>query len=288
MKEFDTRIDYYPTHEHEGIKYRRGHVLPFGATMVPKGVNFSVYSSTATTCSLVLFEKGEPTPYAEIPFPEELRIGNVYSMIVFDLDVERLEYGYRMDGPFDAKAGLRYDKTKILSDPYAKTIGGRNTWMGEPNWDNIYPFRSRLVFEDFDWEEDKPLELPIEDLVIYEMHVRSFTCHETSGVKFKGTFAGLREKIPYLKDLGVNCIELMPVYEFDEFDNDRVNPTNGDRLMNYWGYSTLGFFAPKSGYAATGRYGMQRDEFKNLVKELHRAGIAVVLDVVFNHTAEGN
>lgn len=285
---FDTRIDYYPTHEHEGIKYRRGHVLPFGATMVPNGVNFSIYSSAAYSCTLVLFEKGADHPYAEIEFPEEFRIGNTYSMIVFDLDFESLEYGYRMDGPFNPEAGHRFDKTKILSDPYAKAIGGRDKWMAPPNWDNIYPHRSRLLFEDFDWESDMPLETPIEDLVVYESHVRSFTNHPSSGVKNKGTFAGIREKIPYLLDLGINCLELMPIYEFDEYEHSKVNPANGEMLVNYWGYSTLNFFAPKSGYAATGKYGMQVDELKTLIKELHKNGIEVLLDVVFNHTAEGD
>ncbi len=285
---FDTRIDYYPTHEHEGIKYRRGHVLPFGATMVPNGVNFSIYSSAAYSCTLVLFEKGAPQPYTEITFPEEFRIGNTYSMIVFDLDFETLEYGYRMDGPFEPEAGHRFDKTKILSDPYAKAIGGRDKWMDPPDWDNIYPHRSRLVFEDFDWETDMPLETPIEDLVVYEAHVRSFTKHDSSGVKNKGTFAGIREKIPYLLDLGINCLELMPIYEFDEYEHSKTNPETGEMLINYWGYSTLNFFAPKSGYAATGKYGMQVDELKTLIKELHKNGIEVLLDVVFNHTAEGD
>lgn len=285
---FDTRIDYYPTHEHEGIKYRRGHVLPFGATMVPNGVNFSIYSSAAHSCTLVLFEKGADQPYTEIIFPEEFRIGNTYSMIVFDLDFESLEYGYRMDGLFAPEAGHRFDKSKILSDPYAKAIGGRDKWMDPPNWDNIYPHRSRLVFEDFDWEDDKALETPIEDLIIYESHVRSFTVHPSSGVKNKGTFAGIREKIPYLLDLGINCLELMPIYEFDEYEHSKVNPETGEMLVNYWGYSTLNFFAPKSGYAATGKWGMQVDELKTLIKELHKNGIEVLLDVVFNHTAEGD
>jgi glycogen operon protein len=285
---FDTRIDYYPTHEHEGIKYRRGHVLPFGATMVPNGVNFSIYSSAAHSCTLVLFEKGADQPYTEIIFPEEFRIGNTYSMIVFDLDFETLEYGYRMDGPFNPETGHRFDKTKILSDPYAKAIGGRDKWLDPPNWDNIYPHRSRLVFEDFDWETDKPLETPIEDLVVYEAHVRGFTRHESSGVKNKGTFAGIREKIPYLIDLGINCLELMPIYEFDEYEHSKTNPETGELLINYWGYSTLNFFAPKSGYAATGKYGMQVDELKTLIKDLHKNGIEVLLDVVFNHTAEGD
>ena len=288
MAEFDTRIDYYPPHEFEGIKYRRGHVLPFGATMVPNGVNFSIYSSASTSCTLVLFEKNAEQPFAEIPFPKEFMIGNVYSMIVFDLDYETLEYGYRMDGPFEPEIGHRFDKGKILSDPYAKAIGGRDTWLAPPNWDKLYPFRSRLVFEDFDWEEDKPLETPIEDLIVYEMHVRSFTNHPTSGVKFKGTFTGLKEKIPYLLELGINCVELMPIYEFDEYEHSKKDPETGELLVNYWGYSTLNFFAPKSGYAATGKYGMQVDELKTLIKELHNNGIEVLLDVVFNHTAEGD
>lgn len=288
MAEYDLRIDYYPTHEHQGVKYRRGHVLPFGATMVPNGVNFSVYSSASTSCSLVMFEKGEPQPFAEIPFPEEFRIGNVYCMIVFDLDFESLEYGYRMDGPHDPANGHRFDKSKILSDPYAKAVGGRDTWMAPPNWDNIYPFRSRLVFEDFDWEHDRPLQIPIEDLVIYEMHVRSFTMHPSSGARYKGTFAGIREKIPYLKELGVNCVELMPIYEFDEWEHSKLHPDTGEQLVNYWGYSTLNFFSPKAGYAASGKLGMQVDELKTLIKDLHSNGIEVFLDVVFNHTAEGD
>lgn len=288
MAEFDVRIDYYPTHEHEGIKYRRGRVLPFGATMVPNGVNFSIYSSAVYSCTLVLFKKGADKPYAEIDFPEDFRIGHTYSMVVFDLDVENLEYGYRMDGPFNPEEGHRFDKNKILSDPYAKAIGGRDQWLAPPNWDNIYPHRSRLVFEDFDWEGDKPLETPIEDLVVYEAHVRGFTNHPSSGVKNKGTFAGVTEKIQYLLDLGINCIELMPIYEFDEYEHSKENPETGELLVNYWGYSTLNFFAPKSGYAATGKYGMQVDELKTLIKELHKNGIEVMLDVVFNHTAEGD
>ncbi|WP_031528068.1 glycogen debranching protein GlgX [Dyadobacter crusticola] len=284
----DIRIDYYPTHEQQGIKFRRGHVLPFGATIVPNGINFSIYSSEAIDCTLVLFERGEAQPFAEIRFPEEFRTGNVYSMIVFDLDYERLEYGYRMDGPFKPEEGHRFDKNIILSDPYAKAIAGRDTWLATPNWDNIYPYRSRLVFEDFDWENDHPLETPIEDLVIYEMHVRGFTQHPSSNVKNPGTFAAIRSKIAYLKELGINCVELMPIYEFDEWENSRENPATGGLIVNFWGYSTVNFFSPKAGYAATGKFGMQVDELKTLVKELHKNGIEVMLDVVFNHTAEGD
>ncbi len=281
------RVDAYPTHEYEGFKLRPGKPFPFGATFVPGGVNFSIYSSHATSCKLVLFNKGEAQPKVEIPFPQEFRIGDVFSMVVFDLDYENIEYGYRMDGPFDPQQGHRFDASKILLDPYAKAISGRDVWGKPPNWDNIFPHRSLLVFDDFDWDDDRPLEIPMEDLVIYEMHVRSFTRHPSSGVKFPGTFAGIRQKLPYLKDLGVNCIELMPIYEFDEFENSRISPETGETLMNYWGYSTVGFFAPKSGLAATGKLGMQVDELKALIKELHRNGIEVFLDVVFNHTAEG-
>lgn len=284
----DSRIDYYPTHEHDGIKFRRGHAMPFGATMVAGGVNFSIYSSASTACTLVLFERGAEKPYAEIPFPDEFRIGNVYCMTVFDIDYERLEYGYRMDGPFNPEVGQRFNPSVILSDPYAKVIGGRDTWMAKPDWNNIYQYRSRIAFEDFDWEHDHPLETPIEDLVIYEMHVRGFTQHESSGLKNRGTFSAIRSKIPYLKELGVNCIELLPIYEFDEWENSRENPVTGETLVNYWGYSTVNFFSPKAAYAATGKFGMQVDELKTLIKDLHKNGIEVMLDVVFNHTAEGD
>lgn len=288
MSGINPRIDFYPTHTHQGYRMRIGDVFPFGATLVPNGVNFSVYSSHARSCTLVLYRKGEREPLVEIPFLPEFRIGNVYTMTVFDLDVETLEYGYRMDGPWAPEHGFRFDASKVLMDPYARVIGGRDVWGVTPDWDDPYQHRARLAFNDFDWEGDLPLEIPIEDLVVYETHVRSFTRHQSAGVKFPGTFAGLREKIPYLKELGINCIELMPVYEFDEFEHSRPNPETGELLVNYWGYSTVGFFAPKAGFAATGRLGMQVDELKTLVKELHKAGIEVWLDVVFNHTAEGD
>lgn len=284
------RIDVHPTHKYESFKLRCGKPYPFGATLVPGGVNFSIYSSLATSCTLVLFQKHAKEPMAEIPFPEEFRIGNVYCMVVFDLDYENVEYGYRMDGPNDFQQGHWFDKTKILLDPYAKLIGGRDIWGVTPDWKDVYHHRAKIANEDFDWENDKALEIAPEDQIIYEMHVRSFTKSPSSGVreKFRGTFAGIREKIPYLKELGVNSIELMPIYEFDEFENSRPNPETGELLLNYWGYSTVGFFAPKAGFAATGKLGMQGDELKALVKELHKNGIEIILDVVFNHTAEGN
>ena len=161
------RIDIHPTHSHGDFKLRSGKPFPFGATMVSGGVNFSIFSSHATSCTLVLFQKGALKPMAEIPFPEEFRIGNVYCMIVFDLDVENIEYGYRMDGPNNFHEGQWFDKSKILMDPYAKLIGGRDVWGQTPNWDDIYQHRARIPYDDFDWENDRPLEIPPQDQIIY-------------------------------------------------------------------------------------------------------------------------
>lgn len=303
------RIDIYPTHVYEGFKLRPGRPFPFGAHLVPGGINFSVFSRQATYCSLVLFKKGAREPFVEIPFrgafqkPDtgepawgEFRIGNVFTMMVFDLDEEDLEYGYRMDGPGPrAQQGRpaihRFDPSNVILDPFAKAIGGRDVWGKQPNWAEPFQHRGRIVRDDFDWEADRPLEIPLEDLVVYEMHVRGFTRHPSSGVKHPGTFAGIRTKIPYLRELGVNCVELMPIFEFDEFENSKVNAETGELLLNYWGYSSVGFFAPKAGYAATGPLHdatMVADELKTTIRELHANGIEVILDVVFNHTAEGN
>lgn len=282
-----TRMDSEPTHELNGIKYRCGHVQPFGATIVySNAVNFSVFSKDAVSCELLLYHHDEEEPFAVIPFPDEFRIGNVFSMIVYDLDYEELEYGYRMDGPFDPENGYRFDKTKILLDPYAKMISGRDKWGKEPDFNRKFQHRGKVIPDDYDWEGDKPLEIPMNDLVIYEAHVRSFTKDDSSNAKYKGTFAGLIEKIPYLKELGVNCVELLPIFEFDEFEFSRV--VEGKKLYNYWGYSTVGFFAPKSGYSALGAMGLASEELKNTIKQFHLNGIEIILDVVFNHTAEGN
>ena len=281
------RIDEYPTHELNGIKYRVGRVQPFGASIVSEtAINFSIFSRDATGCELLLYHRGDAEPFVRLPFPEEFRIGNVYSMMVYGLDYEEVEYGYVFDGPYDPVNGYRFDRQKILLDPYAKLVSGRDVWGVEPDLQGEFQHRGCVILEDFDWEGDKPLEIPMKDLVIYEAHVRGFTKGASSGVKYKGTFAGLNEKIPYLQELGINCIELLPIFEFDEFENDRV--MDGKRLCNYWGYSTVCFYAPKAGYAAGGPLGLAADELKNLVKNLHRAGIEVMLDVVFNHTAEGS
>jgi isoamylase len=281
------RIDIYPTHRYENFLLRAGRPYPLGAGFVPGGVNFAIFSRHASECTLVLFEKGADTPLGEIPFPDEFRIGNVFAMVVFDLDYENIEYGYRFTGPYKPHEGHHFQKSRILLDPYARAISGRNVWGSPPANHTDFQHRGLLVYDDFDWVHDRMLEIPAEDLVIYEMHVRGFTRHESSGVKYPGTFAAIREKIPYLKELGVNCVELMPIHEFDEHKNIFINPETEEPLKNYWGYSTVGFFAPKAGYAATGRLGMQVDEFKALVKLLHQNGIEVILDVVFNHTGEG-
>ena len=278
-------VDSFPTHKIQDLEYRAGRVFPYGACIVGDAVNFSIFSKEATACSLVLFHHGAREPFVEIPFSEQFRIGDVYTMMVFGINIETTEYGYRFDGPYDPERGLLYDRTKILLDPYARSITGRSVWGREPDPGDPFVHRGQIIREDYDWEGDKPLEIPFRDLVIYEMHVRSATMHPSSGVKYPGTYAGLTGKIPYLKKLGVNCVELMPVFEFDEYEYSRV--IGGRRLFNYWGYSTVGFFAPKAGYAASAPYGLEVDEFKNMIRTFHRNGIEVILDVVFNHTAEG-
>ena len=280
------KIDTFPTDQAGDLAFRIGRVFPFGATITDGGVNFSIFSKEAESCTLVLYRRGEREPFAEIPFPEAFKIGDVYTMMVFGINVETTEYGYRFDGEYNPRKGLWFDPSKVLLDPYAKSVSGRRVWGIVPDEEDLPRQRGGFIFEDYEWNGDKPLELAQKDLVIYEMHVRSFTRHPSSGVRYGGTYAGILEKIPYLKELGVNCIELMPIFDFDEFENPRS--ADGRRLYNYWGYSTVGFFAPKAGYAASGPFGMEADELKNLVCHLHRNGIEVILDVVFNHTAEGN
>jgi glycogen operon protein len=279
------RIDSYPTESLAGYQVRPGRPLPFGAYLVPGGINFSVYSNHATDMTLVLFRRGEQQPLAELPFPPSFRVGSVFAMTVFGLAADEIEYGYRADGPFAPSEGHRFDPAALVSDPYARLLGGAEHWGAPPMRS---PLRSGVAYTDFDWDGDGPLHVRHEDLVIYELHVRGFTRHSSSAVAAPGTYAGLVEKIPYLTGLGVNCVELMPVFEFSELDNPRAEPESGRRLYNYWGYNPAGFFAPKASYAETGADGLQVDEFKNMIKQFHRAGIEVVLDVVFNHTAEGN
>ena len=283
----DARIDAYPTEHVAGYPVRPGRPLPLGATLVPGGVNFAVFSDRARAMTLVLFEAGADRPVAELPIPERFRVGSVFAITVFGLDPERLEYGFRAHGPEFPTPRDRFDPGVVLADPYARLVAGGEQWGARRPEGRVAPYRSRVLLDDFDWGGDTAPGIAPEDLVVYEMHVRGFTRHPSARVAAPGTYAGLREKIPYLADLGVNCVELLPVFEFDETDNPRTDG-RGRRLHDYWGYNTVGFFAPKAGYAATGRFGMQADEFKAMVKDLHAHGIEVLLDVVFNHTAEGN
>ena len=277
-------IHLIPMDHINGFDVRPGFYEINGATAIPGGVNFTVHSHGATAIELLLFHRTEEEPYAILRFPERYRIGNVYSMIVFKLNIEEFEYAYRVYGPNDPEKGLIFDPSKYLLDPYARAVTGQSKWGVSTSHGQHY--KARVVKDDFDWGNMERPRIPMEDLVIYELHVRGFTRHESSGVVHPGTFDGLREKIPYLKELGVNAVELMPIFEFDEMQDDRVY--EGRQLYNYWGYSTVSFFAPNTSYAAGVEYNREGNELKRLIKELNENGIEVFLDVVFNHTAEGN
>lgn len=267
-----------------GFQIRPGFFREFGAVAIPGGVNFTIHTHGATSCELLLFHRKAEEPYAVIPFPESYKIGFCYSMIVFDLDIEEFEYAYRLDGPYDEKKGLRFDKNKILLDPYARAVTGQSQWGHVNNAQHGY--RARVVQSNFDWGDQRHHSIPMEDLIIYELHVRGFTMDESSGVKHHGTFEGLRDKIPYLKELGVNAVELMPIFEFDEMRDVRLIDEN--ELIDFWGYNPVSFFAPNTSYCSSMEYNREGLELKTLIKDLHDNGIEVILDVVFNHTAEGN
>ena len=267
-----------------GFQVRPGFFRFFGATIIPGGVNFTIQSHGATSCELLLFHREAEEPFAALKFPDNYKIGFVYSMIVFGLDVEEFEYAYRLDGPYDEKKGLRFDKTKILLDPYARAVTGQSQWGCKNNPQHSY--RARVVQNNFDWGLERSEPIPMEDLVIYELHVRGFTKSHTSNVTCPGTFRGLEEKIPYLKKLGINAVELMPVFEFDEMRDARLIDEN--ELLDYWGYNPVCFFAPNTSYASGVEYNREGMELKHLIKALHDNEIDVILDVVFNHTAEGN
>ena len=252
--------------------------------MIPGGVNFTIQSHKATSCELLLFHREAEEPFAVLPFPDNYRIGFCYSMIVFGLDIEEFEYAYRLDGPYDEKMGLRFDRTKVLLDPYARAVTGQSHWGHKNNPQHGY--RARVVHSNFDWGQQRHTSIPMEDLIIYELHVRGYTKDASSGVKHPGTFDGLKEKIPYLKGLGVNAVELMPVFEFDEMRDARLIDEN--LLLDFWGYNPVSFFAPNTSYSSSKEYNREGMELKSLIKELHDQNMEVILDVVFNHTAEGN
>ncbi|MBW1823160.1 MAG: glycogen debranching protein GlgX [Deltaproteobacteria bacterium] len=288
------------------FQFHPGKPLPLGATLSEDGVQFSIFSRHATSVILQLFNKSEDqNPSFEIELdPEKNKTGDIWHVFVKRVNAGQL-YGYRVDGPYKPKAGMRFNKNKLLLDPYSRAVTGNFNWdLSDARGYDIHSPEGDLSFcsidsakgapkcivvdESFEWGDDRPLRIPLRDTIIYETHVRGLTCHPASQVKHPGTFQGVVEKIPYLKELGITAVELLPIQEFDESEITQKDPTSGKELMNYWGYSTLSFFAPKGRYSSSGTMGEQVVEFKKMVRELHRAGIEVILDVVFNHTAEGD
>ncbi len=270
----------------EGFKIRPGFFRMYGACVASNGVSFTINSHGATRCTLLLFKPQAPKPYARIPFPDSYRIGDTYSMLVYDIKPDEFEYAFSFDGPYEPAKGLLFNEENVLLDPYSRAVTGQRKWGEKPEGGKDFEYRARIVKSSFDWGNIKQLEQPFEDLVIYEIHVRGYTKDKSSGVSAPGTFAGLKDKIPYLKDLGINAVELMPIFEFDEMESARV--VDGVQLYNYWGYNTVSFFAPNTSYAFNEEHNHEGDELKSLIKALKENGIEVILDVVFNHTAEGN
>ena len=270
----------------EGFKIRPGFFRMYGACVASNGVSFTINSHGATRCTLLLFKPQASKPYARIPFPDSYRIGDTYSMLVFDIKPDEFEYAFSFDGPYEPAKGLLFNEENVLLDPYSRAVTGQRKWGEKPEGGKDFEYRARVVKSSFDWGNIKQLEQPFEDLVIYETHVRGYTKDKSSGVSAPGTFAGLKDKIPYLKDLGINAVELMPIFEFDEMESARV--VDDVQLYNYWGYNTVSFFAPNTSYAFNEEHNHEGDELKSLIKALKENGIEVILDVVFNHTAEGN
>ncbi len=269
------------------LEISRGHPSPLGTSIIRDGINFSVLSKHAQNVTLVLFDSGGYEPIVEIPLnPIENRTGQIWHVYIKGLE-QTVRYCYRIDSE-DQKTAM------LLLDPYAKAFSGASQW-GElyvrpgisPQRPQKNNRRTLIVDDEFDWEGDQPLNIPMADSIIYELHVRGYTRHSSSNVHHPGTFLGLTEKIPYLKALGVTAIELLPINEFEEFEN-RYHPETGEPLVNFWGYNSIGFFAPKASFAYSGRNSNQVREFKTMVKAFHNAGMEIILDIVFNHTAEGN
>ncbi|MCL2244598.1 MAG: glycogen debranching protein GlgX [Treponema sp.] len=284
-----------------------GKALPHGATLTHEGVNFSIFSRNATMITLILFESSEPgSKWIEIPLDKTgNKTGNIWHCFIKHLKAG-VCYLYRADGPYVPEKGLRFNPHVTLLDPYAKALTDISNWdfgkcagynPEEPGHDLAYTYIDDIAHmprcividdDDFDWQGDSPINYPLRFSVIYETHVKGLTANPNSGVKYPGTYRGVIEKIPFFKDLGITSIEFLPVHEFNVNENQRCNPRTGEKLINYWGYSTVAFFAPKGSYAADQSPGGQVREFKEMVRELHKAGIEVILDIVFNHTAEGN
>ncbi len=268
---------------------RQGQTYPLGATVYPDGVNFCLYSKYAQNVELLLFDDAlAPKPSRTISLDlKQNKTFHYWHIFVQNLKAGQI-YAYRVHGPFIPKQGWRFDGSKVLLDPYAKDIVGEEIYDRQaaikPGDNCAKALRGAVIdYSSYDWQGDKPLRIPYSESVIYELHVEGFTRHPNSGItpEKRGKFAGLTEKIPYLKNLGITAVELLPIHYFDPED---ARPG----LTNYWGYSTIGFFAPYRGYSSRKDVLGPLDEFRDMVKALHRAGIEVILDVVFNHTAEGN
>ena len=283
-----------------------GRPYPLGATLLPGGVHFGLVSRHATRVWIQIYDRAQdPRPNLEIELnAAEHRTGDVWHADIHGLAAGAI-YMFRVDGPFEPHNGLRFAPACPLLDPYARALTGGFEWHLEdarayPDTDDTdVDLRRRgpagaarlpkciVVDPDFDWQGDRPLNYPLSETVIYETHVKGFTAHPSSGVQFPGTYRGLIEKIPYLQELGITSVELLPVHDFDGSDR-RTDPRTGKPPANYWGYNSLAFFAPKADYAVDGTSGGQVHEFKTMVRALHAAGIEVILDVVFNHSGEGN
>ncbi|XP_058732183.1 isoamylase 1, chloroplastic isoform X3 [Vicia villosa] len=275
----------------------RGFPSPFGATAQEDGVNFAVYSLNAQSATLCLFtlsdfKNNKVTEYIALD-PLLNKTGCVWHVFLKG-DFKDMLYGYKFDGKFSPQQGHYYDSSRVLLDPYAKAVISRGEYGAVGLDGNCWPQMAGMVpfdHEEFDWEGDLPLKYPQKDLIIYEMHVRGFTKHESSKTEFPGTYLGVVEKLDHLKELGINCIELMPCNEFNELEYYSYNAVQGDYRVNFWGYSTINFFSPMIRYSSAGTQNCGHDginEIKFLIKEAHKRGIEVIMDVVFNHTAEGN
>ncbi|OHD71133.1 MAG: glycogen debranching enzyme GlgX [Spirochaetes bacterium RBG_16_49_21] len=282
-----------------------GSPLPLGANFTPEGIQFSIFSRNAARVDLLFFESELPdSKYGEIHLDGNLnRTGDIWHVLVKGLR-EGQVYGYKIDGPYNPEQGHRFNRHKLLIDPYARAITACTGWdfskaLGydpdSPDLDlslsttDSTPYAPKCIaLNDVRDQGSGFLRIPERDYIIYELHVKGFTFHKSSKVKERGTFKGLAEKIPYLKELGITAVELMPVQEFNEEDNANTDPATGERLKNFWGYNTIAFFSPKGAYSSSGCAGEQVSEFRDTVRCFHDAGIEVILDVVFNHTAEGD
>jgi glycogen operon protein len=283
-----------------------GKALPLGVSLHETGVNFSLFSRHASAVSLILFVNDKPdSAWLEVELnPKKNKTGDIWHCYIPGLKAGTC-YLYRADGLYNPEKGYRYNFNKLLLDPYAKALTDLSTWNRNackdydptiqnssvsPSYiDSIAHHPRCIVVDDsFDWQGDKPLNYPLRFSVLYETHIKGLSKRAGANVQHPGTYLGVIETIPYLKDLGITSLEFLPIQDFYENEITAVNPKTSDYLANYWGYSTIAFFAPKGSYAADRNPGGQVSEFKKMVRELHKAGIEVILDIVFNHTAEGN